>query len=107
MRRVLKPGGIAAVSTEYRISGGLTELPGILLFDETELHAVFEADGWSLVEPLALRVSERTLRGAVDFDEAAADVRAGREWSRHPHLVLRHSLGVTWTSVHVVLRRSG
>ena len=35
IRRVLKPGGIAALSTEYRIDGDLPQLPGILLFDET------------------------------------------------------------------------
>jgi hypothetical protein len=42
----------------------------------------------------------------VDFEEAAADVEAGRDWTTFPHIVLQHSLGVAWTSVHVVLRRA-
>jgi SAM-dependent methyltransferase len=107
MRRVLKPGGIAAHSTEYRLDGEQRELPGILLFDEAELRSVLlDGDGWELVEPLQLTISEATMRAAVDYDRAAADVKAGRDWS-FPHLVLRHPLGVIWTSVHVVLRRRG
>ena len=103
-RRVLKPGGIAALSTEYRIDGDLPQLPGILLFDEAGLQSVLARNDWEFVEPLDLTISEATLDGTLDFDEAAADVTAGREWSRYPHIVLRHDLGVTWTSVHVVLR---
>ena len=104
IRRVLKPGGIAALSTEYRIDGDLPQLPGILLFDEAELHSVLASKDWEFVEPLDLTISEATLDGTLNFDEAAADLAAGREWSRYPHVVLRHDLGATWTSVHVVLR---
>jgi SAM-dependent methyltransferase len=109
VRRVLRPGGIAALSTEYRLSGPGPGLPGTLIFDENELRSVLEIDGasWELVEPLDLRLSEATLQTVVDFDEAAADLRAGREWRTYPHIVLRHSSGVTWTSVHVVLQRGG
>ena len=103
IRRVLKPGGIAALSTEYRIDGDLPELPGILLFDEFGMHSVLASGDWTLVEPLDLTISEATVEGTLDFDEVAADIVAGREWS-YPHLVLRHDLGATWTSVHVVLR---
>jgi hypothetical protein len=53
-----------------------------------------------------VEVSEATLAGVVDFDEAAADLRAGRDWSRYPHIVLHHTAGVTWTSAHVVLLKS-
>jgi SAM-dependent methyltransferase len=109
IRRVLKPGGIAALSTEYRIAGERGSLPGVLLFSEAELHSVLEADdsAWKLVEPLELTLSEATLRTVVDFEQAAADVTAGRDWTTYPHIILRHSAGVTWTSVHVVLRRCG
>ena len=42
----------------------------------------------------------------IDFDEAAAEVRAGREWSRYPHILLMHQgQAVVWTSVHVALRK--
>jgi SAM-dependent methyltransferase len=109
VRRVLRPGGIATLSTEYRVSGAGPGLPGVLIFDEAELRSVLEADGstWELVEPLDVTISEATLQTVVDFDEAAADVMAGRDWRTYPHILLRHSSGVTWTSVHVVLRRQG
>jgi len=106
MRRVLRQGGVAALSTEFRIAGELSALPGLLLFDEAELRSVLEAEDWKLVEPLKLKLSRATLRVIVDFEEAAADVEAGRDWTTFPHIVLQHSLGVAWTSVHVVLRRA-
>jgi SAM-dependent methyltransferase len=108
MRRVLRPGGVATLSTEFRLDGPGPGLPGTLIFDERELLSVLEVGNacWELVEPLDLRLSEATLQTVVDIDEAYADVKAGREW-RYPHIVLSHSSGVTWTSVHVVLRRRG
>jgi SAM-dependent methyltransferase len=104
MERVLRPGGIAALSTEYRLGGELRSLPGTLMFDAPELLSLLAEPSWELVEPLRVEVSEATLAGVVDFDEAAADLRAGRDWSRYPHIVL--TAGVTWTSAHVVLLKS-
>jgi hypothetical protein len=106
MRRVLRPGGIAALSTEYRLAGDGPGLPGTLVFDEAELGRVLEADEWHLVEPLSTTISETTLRTAVDMDEVASDVRAQRDWRTYPHIVLRHSSGITWTSVHVTLTKT-
>jgi SAM-dependent methyltransferase len=104
MHRVLRPGGVVALSTEYRVAGE-GSLPGTLLFDAYELESLWQGL-FELVEPLDLELSRETQSVIVDFDEAAADVRAGRDWSRYPHLVLRHELlGVTWTSVHVALRK--
>jgi SAM-dependent methyltransferase len=103
MHRVLRPGGIAALSTEYRVAGE-GSLPGTLLFTEGELLSLWEGL-FEPVEPLNLSLSARTRSTVLDFDEAAADVRAGRDWTRYPHIVLRHGLGMTWTSVHVTLRR--
>ncbi|MFN2387512.1 MAG: class I SAM-dependent methyltransferase, partial [Thermoanaerobaculia bacterium] len=37
MFRVLKPGGILAISTEFRVAGPSPGLPGISMFDRTEL----------------------------------------------------------------------
>jgi len=104
MHRVLLPGGIVALSTEYRVAGE-GSLPGTLLFDTAELQSLWEGL-FELVEPLDLELSRATRSVIIDFDEAAADVRAGREWSVYPHLVLMHEwLAVTWTSVHVALRK--
>ncbi len=106
MHRVLRPGGIAALSTEYRIAGDLESLPGILLFDEVQLRALFDEELWELVEPLDLTISETTMRVVIDIEEAvAARTRAGLPHRAHyPHLVVKHKAGATWTSVHVVLR---
>ena len=106
MHRVLKPGGIAALSTEYRIAGEIESLPGTLFFDHAQLQSLFDPTLWEHVEPIDLSVSDATLATLVDFDQVVADVQAGREWT-YPHIVLRHSLGVTWTSVHVAVRRLG
>ena len=99
---------IDALSTEYRLEGKGPGLPGTLMFSEDELRSVL-ADGaaWELVEPLDLGISRMTRRTVVDLDEATADIRAGRDWTTYPHIVLRHSSGVRWTSVHVALRRLG
>jgi SAM-dependent methyltransferase len=105
IRRVLKPGGVASLSTEYRIRGHVSELPTILLFDERQLRSLLADDGWELAEPLDLHLSDATLAGTVNWDSVMADIQAGRDWT-FPHIVLEHSLGVTWTSVHVALRRT-
>ncbi len=106
MHRVLRPGGIAAISTEYRIAGRLASLPGILLFDEDQLRALLDEELWELVEPLDLTISEATTRVIIDIEEAVgARTEVGRPHRSHyPHIVLQHKAGATWTSVHVVLR---
>jgi SAM-dependent methyltransferase len=104
IHRVLRPGAVAALSTEYRISGE-GDLPGTLLFTRDDLGELW--DGlFEPIEPLDLTLSESTRAVIIDFDAAAADVREGREWSQYPHIVLSHQ-GRLWTSVHLALRRLG
>jgi SAM-dependent methyltransferase len=106
MFRVLKPGGVAAISTEFRLAGPAPGLPGILMFDELQLHASVVGDlRWTLVSPLDLSLSSETYESGVPFEEAAADVRAGRDWSRYPHIVLTQD-DLVWTSVHLTLQKS-
>jgi SAM-dependent methyltransferase len=105
MYRVLRPGGVAALATEYRIAGDPPGHPGTLMFSEEELRAaVIDGLDWDFVEPLDLRISPATLTDVVSFEEVLADLDAGREL-RTPHLVLSDSSGFTWTSVHIVLRK--
>jgi hypothetical protein len=68
VRRVLRPGGIATLSTKYRLSGPGPGLRGVLIFDEAQLRSVLEVDGstWELVEPLDVTISEATLQTVVD-----------------------------------------
>src|SRR5262249_30029272 len=67
--RVLRPGGVLALATEYRLEGPPPGLPGTLLFDEEQLRSVL-LDGfdWELASPLDLSVSEETMSAPVDFD---------------------------------------
>jgi SAM-dependent methyltransferase len=107
MHRVLKPGGVVALATEFRLEGDEIGYPGLLRFDEPELRALL-LDGlwWDPATPLELELSEETRGTAVEMSEAIADQRSGRRgWSRYPHLVLRHEQFL-WTSVHVALVKS-
>jgi len=109
MYRVLKPGGVCSLSTEFRLAGpsGFA-LPDALAFTGAELQRLLvDGIGWELVGDLdALVLDEETAGVVVDFNESAADVRAGRpEWSTYPHLVLKWDGGHEWTSVHVTLRK--
>jgi SAM-dependent methyltransferase len=65
--RVLKPGGVAALATEFRLDGP-PGMPGTILFDEEELRGVLlEGMPWGLASPLDLSISERTWAQPVDF----------------------------------------
>jgi SAM-dependent methyltransferase len=108
MFRVLRPGGVLALATEFRLEGDHIGYPGLLRFDEPELRALL-LDGlwWDPATPMELQISEETRATAVEMSEAIADQESGkRGWSRYPHLVLRHEQFL-WTSVHVALIKSG
>jgi len=67
MCRVLRPGGVAAIATEYRLDGPPGS-PGTVLFDERELRSVLlDGMAWALASPLDLSISEQTLAQPVDF----------------------------------------
>jgi SAM-dependent methyltransferase len=116
--RVLKPGGIYAISTEYRLSGPPPGLPGILMFDWDELNEhVLGAAPWEVVGPMRIREHEATEDPVVSYGTAAAAVRAHRReygeltwdklhWPEYPHIRLR-SGPLVWTSVHLALRKPG
>ena len=108
MFRVLRPGGILALATEFRLEGDQIGYPGLLRFDEPELRALL-LDGlwWDPATPMELQISDETRVTAIEMSEAIADQESGqRGWSRYPHLVLRHEQFL-WTSVHVALVKSG
>jgi SAM-dependent methyltransferase len=107
MYRVLRPGGVIALATEFRLEGPAIGLPGLLRFDEAELRALL-LDGlwWDPATPLDTTISEETLASPVHMRDAFADTQAGRRgWSQYPHIVLRDD-GYLWTSVHLALVKS-
>jgi ubiquinone/menaquinone biosynthesis C-methylase UbiE len=99
MHRVLKPGGVAAISTEFRLRGPSPGLPDLLLLDEDELRAlVVGAANWQLASELSLEPSARTL--ATELDHSS--VLAGD--APLPYIVLAQG-DYAWTSVHLALRK--
>lgn len=104
--RVLRPGGIATISTEYKIGGPDGHgWDGVTVFDEETLHRyIIDASGLELIEPLNLVVSESTLATAFPLSEAVHLVSRGQELPR-PHIVVTHQ-GYTFTSVHLALRKA-
>lgn len=106
MFRILKPGGVLSLSTEFRVAGPSPGLPGILMFDRAELEElVIGGRGWSLVSPLETVISPGTRVVETPFTEALDDVQSGRgHWTRFPHILLRQGEHV-WTSIHMTLQK--
>jgi SAM-dependent methyltransferase len=107
MYRVLRPGGVAALATEFRLEGPGLGRPGLLRFDEPELRSLL-LDGlwWDPAVPLDSTISVETLASPVSMADAMADIETGeRGWSQYPHIVLRDH-GYLWTSVHLALIKS-
>jgi ubiquinone/menaquinone biosynthesis C-methylase UbiE len=116
--RVLKPGGVLSLSTEYRIAGPPGQFRNTLLFDEEELveHVAGDRD-WHPISPLELEVSEATMGTAVDQEAIVADferhferhgelVPHALDFSSYPRLVVRAGDRL-FTSVHLALRKGG
>jgi SAM-dependent methyltransferase len=119
MCRVLRPGGVLALATEYRLEG-TSGMPGTHLFDELELRRTL-LDGltWQLATRLDLSMSDDTLETEIDFAALSGAVRptlgarlrdalgmkvevAAAPPPVYPHIVLRMG-DLLWTSLHVAL----
>lgn len=100
MGRVLKPGGILCLSTEFRISGpdGLG-IPGTILFTAEMLEEyIFNASGLELVDPLDTVITDELRAEAYPLQTAVDDGIRPRS------IALTHG-GYTWTSVALCLRK--
>jgi SAM-dependent methyltransferase len=114
--RVLRPGGILSVSTEFRLVGDRPGIPGALLFDQEDVDTIFLGERkWSLVEQFDDSVSPATWGSLSPFLDVAEDqnrqvARLGGLWTHHvtyaryPHILLEHQ-GRTFTSFHLALRK--
>ncbi len=120
MGRVLKPGGILSVSTEFKLTGppGGMGWPGLtLLFSAEQIRRfIVEASGLEPVDEFDDTVSEATLatqRGLVaskiDHDARMAEIGPAAQptefafWD-FPHVVMVHD-GYVFGSVHLALRK--
>lgn len=120
MGRVLKPGGVLTIATEYLIAGppGGDGWDGLRFFSQAALNRyIVEASGLEPVDDLRCEVSERTRASERSLLFYSRDWEATRRqqgkyprvaevvWSHYPHLVLSHR-GYTYGSVHLTLRKS-
>ena len=106
MFRVLRPGGLLSLSTEYLLEGSSPGWPGVLMFDHSRLAETILSDlPWRLVSPLHTGVSDATLRTQRDFEGLRPVSRGDRHiWSSYPHIVLRQG-DLRWTSVHLTIKK--
>ena len=115
MARVLAPGGILSISTEYRLAGPGPGLPGILMFDRAELTSlIVDASGLEPIDAFQT-VAAGEVGPPRAFDAAAANVRRHvaehgeilfhkLTWPEYPAVALRSGQR-EWTSCHVALRK--
>jgi SAM-dependent methyltransferase len=93
--RVLKPGGVAAISSEYKISGDGEGFANVQLFDRERIQRVW-LDGipWEAKDFL-----DETLDNTdyIDFERSIHDT--SYQQSAHPHIKLDNGQ-YRWTSVH-------
>ena len=100
MARVLKPGGIIAISTELRLGGGGSHgIPGTIIFTSAMLQEFFvDASGLELVDKLQVDTDVRPYCYAL--------LEAIEHGTRPRSLCISHG-GFSWTSVSICLRKIG
>jgi SAM-dependent methyltransferase len=91
MTRVLKPGGILALATEWCVRGRA----GGEVFSPAEVRGIIDHRGLQLVEPIDDRVWDR-------YDAEPVDLRVNR--FQTPHMLLKDGEAI-FTSVFVFLRK--
>ena len=119
MGRVLKPGGVLTLSTEFCIDGPPDGIgwEGCITFTRQHLiQYIIEASGLELIDELTTEVSDQTLETQRDLSihlehtqryltQQGHYPRVGEiVWSIYPHLVLLHQ-GYVFGSVHLALRK--
>jgi SAM-dependent methyltransferase len=94
--RVLKPGGVAAISTEYKISGIGPGFANVQLFDKERLQRVWiDGVGWRCIDFID---DELDNTNYIDFERSINDPIYNA--SASPHIKLDNGT-YKWTSVHM------
>jgi SAM-dependent methyltransferase len=102
IERVLKPGGIAVIATEYIIND--KDHPEF--FNKRTIYSdlIDKLDSLKLVEPLDLRITTKTLDTVLDFTEALCRDRDHSFKKTHPLILLRVG-SLLVTSVMLVFQK--
>jgi SAM-dependent methyltransferase len=114
MGRVLKPGGILTLATEFKLSGP----PGgdgwdtntFILAPDRIRHYIIEASGLEPVDEFKTTVSEATMLSQRNLLTFLGNTTGKFDWrikvANYPNLVLVHE-GYVFCSVHLALRKTG
>jgi len=113
MGRVLKPGGILTLSTEFRIKGpggdGWDPASTLILSRERILKYIVAASGLELVDELDTEVTSLTLASPRNFLDFSAGIKNSSDWqtklTNYPNLVMTHE-GYVFCSIHVTLKKT-
>ena len=97
MCRVLKPGGVAAITTELHLTSLGSSPPGVRPFFYEELLDLISEAGFERPADCDLRIEREY------FDDW---IKLPQELTRRPHVILRFFRTV-FTSVHLVLKKAG
>ena len=100
IHRVLKPDGIAAISTEFKIYGDGDGFDNVQLFNKERLERVW-LDGlsWECIDFIDLNLDNTEF---IDFKRLFHDVNYNK--SAYPHIKLETN-DYKWTSVHLTFRK--
>jgi len=105
MGRVLKPGGVIALTTEWRLTGTKGNGWGnVIVFNPDTLRQyIIEPSGCELVDEPDYGFDNATLATGQDLDWVVSTANHGGQIPT-PHIVLLHQ-GYMFTSVSVVMRK--
>jgi SAM-dependent methyltransferase len=104
MHRVLKPGGIAAITTECVVNGApVFDQPGLCLFTPAMIEDLTKSvPGLSLVEPVDFTITQRSLQTSYPLTKAIEDIARGH--TEYPHIVVELE-GRQFTSIALFFRK--
>jgi FkbM family methyltransferase len=113
MGRVLKPGGILSISTEYKISGPPEEDGWddkvFILSREKILHNIVEASGLEPVDEIDLLITDSTFQTSRDLTTILESNKRDDSWKvksqNSPVLIFVHK-GFVYCSLHLTLRKT-
>jgi SAM-dependent methyltransferase len=104
MERVLKPGGLAVIITEYIIND--KEHPEF--FNRRTIYSdlIDKLERLKLIEPLDLRITSKTLDTVIDYSSIGVSWNnIDNDYKRtHPHIVLRIK-NILFTSIILVFQK--
>jgi SAM-dependent methyltransferase len=105
IERVLKPGGIAVIATEFIINNKENSH----FFNKESIYEdlIDNLEHLKLVEPLDLAVSPRTFETVMDYYPTALywQKRGASFKKSHPHIILRKK-NILWTSIMLVFQKN-